>query len=348
MDRSDLYAFIWLFVLYFYLIAVSNFVPEGAMQKGLQIAGVAILVCGMVVTDFVIRERVNKYPYIRARVEPSGKVLRIFVEDWRDRQVDKTLWSLKIKAKWPVTIKGLGKVKEFIINHEWPIHKRVNFRPGQATWFGYVVDHPQTEFMVLYEYPTVTSVDHAQPVPVYWLKHASQDYYLPEVPITKLVKSNNPGVKDLPLILKLHKAVEQLKAELAEARRAAFFWHEKAVELEDRVTQQETEIKGLLEQQSNFTADLVERLISLLAHCQTIEQAIKRVKGVGWAAFTFNKWLALTIISLGALIVLYAMRDSLGGVGIWLSNPVNMIFAFLVVALVCGILYLALVRKVKK
>jgi len=344
MDRGDIYSFVWVFVLYIYLIVISNLVPAGPVQKTLQLAGVLLLVFGMVITDFAIRERVNKYPYIRARVEPSGEILRIFVEDMRDRQVSETLWSLEIKPKWAVPLKGGEKVKKIIINHEYPIHERIHFRPGKAMWFGYQIDHPQTEFLVLYEYPGIQDVNHAERVPVYWLQHASQDYYLPSVPLTKMIKETNP-IEHLPVVSKLYKIIDRLKAELAQARRSALAWHEKAVELEERVSQQKTEIEALLEEKSNFTEAVVERLMSLLADCQTIENAIKRIKGVGWKAFTFSKWLAITLISLGALVVLYAMRDMLGGIGVWLSNPVNMIFAFMVTGLFCLVLYLVLIRK---
>ena len=351
MDRSDLYAFIWLFVLYFYLILVSNFVPEGPAQKGLQLAGVGILVAGMMITDLAIRERVNKYPYIRARLEPSGQVLRLFIENIKTYRVTKTMWATYLKLKWDIKVRNIGRVKQLVINHEYPWNKRIRFKPGQATWKGYVVDHPQTEHVILYEYPAGSfEIDHAEPIPVYRLRHASGDYYLAPVPLSVAYgiasTSGNPVKKTLPTVLDLVRKNDELASELAEARRMAFEAKKRAIEYEEIIQQQENELKGLLEAKTDHKAAVVEHMLTYAQMHLTIENALKRIKSRA-LSLTFNKWLALTIISLGALILAYAMRDSLGGLGLWLSSPVNMIFALFVVALICGVLYFVLVSKTR-
>jgi len=207
---------------------------------------------------------------------------------------------------------------------------------------GYVIKHPQTTFMILYEYPQGSfDVDHANPRPVFRLEHAPGDYFLAPIPLSVALKTANP-TKELPIILRLSTTLDHARAALAEALRGKKEWHSRCVRAEEALEGTDVETKALLEERTDRVAGAIRYMLALREDQLTIENALKHYKKF---SLTFSKWLALTVCFLGGLGFLYGGRDSLGGAGEFLGDPTNMIFALLVTLAVCVVLYYGLVKK---
>jgi hypothetical protein len=184
-------------------------------------------------------------------------------------------------------------------------------------------------------------MDHSNPRPVFKLKEASGDYFLPPLPLSLALKeSSNPG--ELPLLLKQSKRIDELEAALAEAQRSKLEWHSRAIRDEEVISQQENELRGLLESKGDFMGSVVQYMLSLREDQLTIENALRKYHR---PTLSFNKWLAITVISLGSLIFAWAIKDQLGGFGVWLGQPMNMLLALGVVVIFCLALYYLLLEK---
>ena len=295
--------------------------------------------------DIVFMYLTHPYPYVRALLEPSGETIRMFIKEngIKSVRVAKTLWSTTLELKYPAILKFYGKCKEIIVNHEYPWSKRIpSFKPGLANYLGYVIKHPQTAFLVLYAYPRGSfDVDHANPRPVFRLEHAPGDYFLAPIPLSVALKTANP-TKELPIILKLSTTLDHTRAALAEALRGKKEWHSRCIRAEEALEGTDVETKSLLEERTDRVAGAIRYMLALREDQLTIENALKHYKKF---SLTFSKWLALTVCFLGGLGFLYVGRDSLGGMGGFLNDPANMIFALLVALAVCVVLYYGLVKK---
>jgi len=350
-----MYTFGWLAVLYVYLIVVSNLVPTGPYRNVWSMGGIFLIVLGVVIQDFYFMYVTNPHPYIRATIYPSGRTIRMFIAEngIQSRKLSDSMWATTLKLRFPIimrppiTAKQYGKVSELAIMHEWPFSKRVVFTPGRCAYLGYVVKHPQTEQLVLYEYPRGSyEVDHAKALPILRLKHASQDYFLPPISLSTALKSN-PTAKNFNIITSQSKRIERLTMENTALRRGLVDKHEKYIAVDEQLSEKDTELKGLLEGGRNFTKAVVQRMLSYHQDHLTIENAIKHLRGLTEPAFTFNKWLAVTFMVLGSFVFLWSIRGFLGETGAWLSSPINIGAILAVAVAACLLLYYFLIRKRK-
>lgn len=350
MDKSDIYSMGWLVILYVYLLVVSNFVPEGSSRSIAGMFGLVIIVMGIFVQDIVFIWKTAPYPYLRLLVRPSGKIIRLFIAEKgvHSERLEKVpyMWATTITAQFPYGWMTFSKVKKLTILHEYPWAKRVKFTPGQAAYMGYTVNHPKVENLKVYEYPKGSfSLDHGEPMPIFRLKEASQDYFLPDIPLGVLYSSTQRDpAREIPLMMKMVNRIKQDETALAETERDSLEWHRKSIKLEERVKKQDNEIRGLLEEKSDNVDAVIEQLLSYVEEHQTIENAYKHMKGQR-PSLTFGKWIAITFIAIAAMVLLYVMRDQLGSAGSALNNPAVMIFAVLVVIAFCVLLYYLAVEK---
>jgi hypothetical protein len=121
-------------------------------------------------------------------------------------------------------------------------------------------------------------------------------------------------------------------------------WHRRCITAEEVVGQQENELRGLLESGRNFEEAVTQRMFAVREAQLTIENALN-AKNKGAFKLSFNKWMAITFIAIGLMIVFYIMRDQLGNLGEWLNNPSFVGLAFGTVIVVCLLLYYLAVPK---
>jgi len=179
VSKSELYMLGWVSLLYTWLIISKVFLPEKWQNLG-GIAGFLLIVFGMFLQDYIYMYQTMPYPYIRAIIRPSNKVLHLFVKGLQEVSTIRGTSSIRLTLAWPVKMAFYGKVQELVVNLEWGSwQERVKFHPGRALFMGWGIKHAQTEQVVLYE-PRKTSfdLDHADPIPVFILANASGDYYV--------------------------------------------------------------------------------------------------------------------------------------------------------------------------
>jgi len=316
-----------------------------------------IVLAGTMGIDLYAREVANPYPYIEMIVRPYNKKLHLFIEQDLSygRLIDKErdFHEIHLKLAFPVKYLDYGKVREIVIHHQGRWSERVRFRPGTAVWRGLKVSHPMTEIIEVVQIErATTSVDHGQPIPIFFLRSASKDidyyktmtYSMPF--ISKRTSKNNSSfnqnlkaTQNSNLEAETYETkIADLEAQLIALRSERDKWKEVALSYEEILEQKSAEIKGLLDAKSGFRESVVEALLTFWEAAGSIDKAIKMIRG--GRGFRFDKWIALTIFGLAGIAYFYVNPEAGTTFYRWLSVPFNaLIFAIIVISIVGVIIY---------
>jgi hypothetical protein len=331
------------------------FPPAYAKQLGGMLF-IFIVFAGTMGIDLYAREVANPYPYIEMIVRPYNKKLHLFIEQDLSygRLIDKEsdFHEIHLKLAFPVKYLDYGKIREVVIHHQGKWSERVRFRPGTAVWRGLRISHPMTEVIEVVQIErATTSVDHGQPIPIFFLRSASKDidyyktmtYSMPF--ISKRTSKNNNfsslslSIKNPNLEVESYKSrIADLEAQLIALRSERDKWKEVALSYEEILEQKSAEIKGLLDAKSGFRETIVEALLTFWEAAGSIDKAIKMIRG--GRSFRFDKWVALTILGLAGIAYFYVNPEAGTTFYRWLSVPLNaLIFAMIVISIVGVIIY---------
>lgn len=335
-------------MLYAYLILVSNFVPQGPGRSIAGFGGLFIIVGGVFFQDLVFMMMTNPYPYIRAFCFPSGKVLRFFIDkdgiEERKPELPGDFYPTTLHLKYPASIKGYGqKIKSVDLTHELPFLERMTFQPGYCNYMGYECKHPMVASCVLYEYPLeAIDIEYAVRKPVFHLFHAAKDYFRSPIPIHVAEAAAGGNQRLNRLIHNQAQMIITLKHKNAELEKQESTRHSQNIRDDREIKKQESEIRGLVKSETDFIQDVVAHCHNYRTKFRDFDSVVKHFQG---SRFTFNKYMALVIIGLGALVLAWAMRGYMGEAGTWLSSPVHLAFGFAVIIVVALFLYYLLVRR---
>jgi len=342
MEKSDLLVFVWLMLALGFMIAVGNLVPGKAGQAIGGIGYFAIMFGGMFGQEVAFREITNKYMYIRAYVRPNNKPLHIFVKEIESQNIWRTGYATRIRLAFPIKIHDMtnpsmnyGKVESIVIYHDKDWNDRLRFRPGKAVYLGIPIPHPSTEMIELYPMKKgAVSMDRADVEPVFYLHSASMDYYEGQNAVELATPDPTKVLVDIA-------ALNELKAELVEAKRSQANWHQQAIAYEERISQMEAEEKALLETKGNVK-DLAHQLaFTIFQHTASIEEAVKMLGGRTWASM-WTKYVMYTIIAGLVIAYLWANPDTARQIAASLGTPAGLL---VVVLSIIGIYMLVSKRR---
>jgi len=289
-------------------ILSSNF--EGDLQLILQALGFVVLLGGAFVQTYMFQMITQSYPYFRAELLPSKKVLHLFVKQMTSKRTTKSNWSTEIELNWPVKHPYYGKLNRIIIHHKYPREKRFNFDHGLCMFRGTEVDHPRVEHVTLYEYPRGSyDLDHSNPIPTFRLELASNDYFL-NLQHEKGGKKGNPSSS----------TIKQLEHQVNERTREAMDYKQKFIREEGRSKHIQNELSGILKGEMDFDSAVTERILAIRRQQLRIENAIRnRAPSITIGVAV----IAITAIVVGTILVMVNPNGIVTGMGDWIvANPV--------------------------
>jgi hypothetical protein len=334
---SDLLVILLLFASFGWLFLCENFFPKEIGKIAGPMGYFLIIIVALPAMDLYARERANPYPYLRTIVRPGNEELHLFIKKGVSRRVPGTdnLYYSNLELAFPAGCLDYGRVDRIILYHYGEWGKRIKFRPGWAKYRGMSIKHPQTEKIIVEQKArSSTSVDHGSPIPVFFLRDASQDYFQKFETMPPISINGGMTVQ----VSRLMDDIARLKAEVAEARRSEHEWHQKALAYEEIIEQQKAEIRGLTEGKTSYKDVAYEFVLSLLEATSDIVQGLKKIRGPR-VSLTFNKWMAIVIISIASIAYLYLNPDLTHGIMLWLSSPMNQLFFLILIAIVLGAIY---------
>lgn len=181
MDKNEIIPLLW-FMPTFAWMTASKYLFQPPFDAIAGSLGFVIMIFGLVGHDIWARSIVDSYPHWRAFVVPMFRFQDFFFTHY-ERSIP-TAWDDEGKAIRFITPMHLGfifkhpiygKINRIYVRHNLPISRRIKLRRGKAQSMGILVDHPQTDYPYLYEYP-VPHIDHAKKYPIYELVIGLGDY----------------------------------------------------------------------------------------------------------------------------------------------------------------------------
>ncbi|NVM21648.1 MAG: hypothetical protein HWN68_07705 [Desulfobacterales bacterium] len=350
MERNDLYEYIVIFGVYFWMILSGVVFPE---QRTLQMASNTVSMIGMFLFLFLkeayVQVVASKYDYYRCVVRPLNKILHLFAKKGGFNSVasvnNPNFYTTTLPLGVKLKVKPYGEVEKVVLKHEYPFEKRVITAFGKCSYKGNIVDHRGTATLIVYEFPEASSdVDHAEPVPTYYLKDAPGDFMIGPISPSLPAISGNPNAN--VIIQKLKRRLLVANQALAEKTRQASYWHQFAIQLEGALRHTKEELSGLLRNAPDFKKGVIRYAQSYVTAIDDIRQLAKM--GSPWRML-LKPWMGLVVIAALGMIFLSTRPDILQGMGKFINNPSNQIWVLLIaVIMVGGVYYLAKILRRRK
>ena len=262
---EDVLMLMLIFVSFLSLMLSSTYIPPPYGQAVGTFLYLFIILGGVVFSDVYARYVSSQYPYLQIIVRPSNKTIHAFVnkDQTLDRRIGENTYTLHLRLANPIKYEDYGRVRELIIHHTGRLADKLYFRPGWCVWKGIRTRHPQTEIIEVWQAErATTSIDHGQPIPVFYLIHGSKDalhYTTSQVPMT----IGNPSVD----VSEYLRRIASLEAELAKVRRDAIEWQQRALAAEEIIGQQRAETAGLLEAKTGIKEHALELMLGFRQAC---------------------------------------------------------------------------------
>lgn len=344
MEKGDFYSIVWIIGIYAYMFLIQALVPQKPAQSYWSSGGVVIMLLGLIGQELYFWSKTVPYNCIRADVFPSGEHMTFFVKKGAllSRRESQNLYSTPLELAYPYKHKEFGVCNTIVFQHEHQISDRLGFDHGTAIFQGYAVKHPNVAKVVLYEMDEGGyDVDHAKPVPIFFLKHAPKDYLLPTTPSGSMSSElNSTSKRDVSnLVLK----VQKLNVSLAEKTREAHSWHQKAVRLGEYVQHLRNELVGVLKSKTDVVRASHELMLMIRQEQVTIENALR---GKSLTSY-FRKEFIYLIIAGMVFAFIGLNKDLQQGFGIWMSSSMNQLFILIALVMIVLIVYYLVGRRQK-
>lgn len=345
MERSEIWDWLVIFGIYGWMIG-SNILFRGKpdIQSASQIASLILMFSILFVKDKYLCWEASTYLAIEAIIYPARKKVHFFVkrggESSQEVRNVSNFYTTTLPIL-PVKLGSYGKVNKVVFKHQFTFDKRVIPARGKVRYKGNWVDHQGKAEVVLYEFTEASvDVDHAEPVPTYYLAHAPGDIIIG--PINPTPHMSNPNSNVGATIQRLNRQVLVLKQALAEKSRQASYWHQKDIQHEGYIKHIKEELSGLLRNSPDFMKGIVRYAQSYVMAIDDIRQLAKM--GSPWQ---FRIKALVPIFIAGIFFIFLATQPQLvQDIGTFFSQGQNqlwiLIFALITVG---GIYYLAKFRR---
>lgn len=341
MEKNDAVQWALIFGVYIWMI-FSDVIFAGMREAILvnKIVSMIALIASLFVVEAICQVAASKYFAIKAIIRPSEKVFYFFINrsgiTSGSHPKTPNFFTTELPLGVKVKMSRFGKIPipKVIFKHEFDFDKRMIPSQGKVSYKGNIVQHNSMCTVILYEYPEAsTDIDHAEPIPTFYLANAPGDYYLGNVgtSLSNIVSGGNQKVNDYIQRLTLENT--QLKQALTEKTRQSSYWHTLSIEIEGANKHLQEELSGLLKTAPNFMRGVVRYAQSYVMAIDDIKQLARTGR------FSFLKSWMIYPLLLGLVLMFLGLQPKiLQGIGDFMANPTNQLF-FIVISLFAVIVF---------
>lgn len=326
MDRSQYFQFLPIIIMFTWMMITPFLFPYNwVIRYAMNMVGMVISICFLVVTNEVLKWKASEFTHIDATCRPSNNRMHIYVKEIETVEIEPGIFATNLTLGEGTNSKFYGAIEKegnIVFKHWGQWEDRMHFSQGKALFKGQVVDHAKSAKVILYEPEGTFDMDHLNPIPVYLLKDAPGDFLLPEDQpmletakageyLTKKIVSEGKEMTGATLLFgyqKIKKENENFVTRNIELQRQALHWHQVAVRLEEVNKQIKNELHSVLSSKSDQKQAVVEQVLTALEAHTKIRSALKSLMPTPW----LNK--AFAFLILGIL-----------GIGVFLTNPGNIL-----------------------
>ena len=374
MDKEDLIGMIGMACLMGYMWVIDKFFPPGHPYRDpLGLLGMGLIFAYYGGFEVAVRLTVQKYPFIRVIVRPENRVFYLYIAksdklrgevSIQSQQIDENLYATLVNLAFPIEFFEFGKVRKISIVHTRSWRDRILFTPGRAVFWGYGVPHPHTCTIVCYRIgESPFDVEYGEPVPMLYLREAPGDYK----PIARAMVSMIGGeevveveepveeeaegsrivgeVSASILIENLKNRIRELTIALAEKERRASYWHRRAVQSEELLTQLRSEMEGYKKAKGEVPLLAREMFLRYLHIYGSVEKAFKALSQPAAKSILFSKWITLPLLIVCGFGYLYIHPEIVDRFLDWLVLPQNQIVFIIALGIICIAIYKLLKKR---
>lgn len=351
MESNEKIQWLLIFGVYGWMIFSDVlFVGQRELMLMNKIVSMVALISTLFITEAICQVAASKYFAIKAIIRPKEQVHYFFVIrsgiTSKEHPKAPNFFTTELPLGVKIKIDRFGKIpiSKIILKHDYDAEKRLIPSQGKVAFKGNVVSHNSMCTVVLYEYPEAgTDIDHARPIPTYYLANAPGDYYLGPIGQSLHNVGGNPNLGDgvRAYVQRLEGQILVLKSALAEKTRQSSYWHQFAIEVEGANKHIQEELSGLLKNPPNFMKGVVRYSQSLWMSIQDIRQLAKP------SMFGFLKpWMMWVLVPAIVLLYLGLQPQIVEGIGEFMASGNNQLFIIIIVGfVVVGIYYFAKSRR---
>jgi len=348
METEDAFFYGITVIMYIYLSIINN-VFTGAIRGILNGVGLALFIMTLFLQDLIVQMRIAPFIYLEMRVYPENKRLHVFVKNIISRRAPGwfSRWETRLELGFKARVQKYDKVQIVELQHKDRWQERVLPGPGRANYHGFTVDHPQTAMLIVYTPGEgAFTFDHGNPIPRFYLRFSPSGDYERErrEGFTDLFGSmaKMPRGADSQLTRQLEilrQKYHDVEAFAASKSIEAMDEHRRRVQLEEVVTHQRNETRGLVMALSDKTDATTNRMLDVRKEQITIENALKNAGKQDRDVWV--KILRAATPVLVIVIIAYFLSSNpeiLRQIGLWFSSPINSVLILLLI-IAAGVTY---------
>jgi len=382
VSKSDIYEYIPLFGLFGWMVftdqVIGVYLPTLKPIMGWM--GIPFIFVLMLSIEFTYKMITSEYPFCDwvCPTWTDGK-LRFYIN--RDRLDEKTMidqplgdgwYCTTLPLKWPIKNPKGEKIETQIhIHHKGLFADRIRFHPAKAIFAGNEIGHPAVSEAWVEELELEEKdIERVKAEPVFVLRRGNKDlvsstvieeYWREfvskrkgkrrrgrprkvEAPITMMDgdgKTEQVMVKPLDVSkAELLREIKRLEEANRELKRKYMKDHMQRLATEESTDLIKNELGAVLDIPTKVEASINRRILALWEYAGGIDNMVKLTRS---QRISFGKYMAITILGLGALVLMYLNREQLPIILSWLS-----VFEHQLALIGIGIIVASVVYWVKK
>lgn len=169
---------LWFFLSFFLMFVSTNFIPP---PLGTYIGGgsIFIMIPGLILQDLLLRTYIASHNHLNATVFPRNRKFDFYFETPGPDDsfpIGGGRYVTRLKLSFPIAYFQYKKLPMIFVRHNLPWKARIRLKDGWAYYAGMLLQHANTDNVVLYEYLDDLEIDHAKIYPIFELVHAGGDY----------------------------------------------------------------------------------------------------------------------------------------------------------------------------
>ena len=183
------------FLISYFVMIVARYTLPDPYSGFVAIFGIFIMFGGMVLVSFRETLAVAKFSHLSAWIRPAWKNMHFFYSHTESKKISDGRYLTELRLGFLFNHPEYGKIDKIFVYHNLAWKLRIKLRQGFAWRNGFVVEHSNTDHVVMYEHSKPLT-DHGIFYPAYDLIEAGSDYpYMAKVVRESLVESPDMAIQ---------------------------------------------------------------------------------------------------------------------------------------------------------
>lgn len=329
MDRQTLVVLGGFFLIMVGSAAINNLTSDPFLRAYAFPIFMGVFVAFIVGQDLAYRLAAAEYLCLRMTIRPSGEVLWLWAKTIEPHTTQDGRHSSIVRLAFPTKeLAPYGRIRTLIINSKVHLNRAIKWGPGEVWYKETQIKHGRyTQITVDQQELGASNLERGYAEPVFYLRESTN--YLKEA----IIAAPNGGASQAEELSKLENALAQKTYE-AEAE------HKLRLQAEEMVEKIQTELQARLGIEVEVNKLALIKIMTILKLVQDLEK-VANMLGRRTSA-TYIKYLVPGLIAALVIMFFWTQPQLWDKLVLWFQNPLNQLYALIVVAIVSFAAYMIL------